>query len=434
MALQGSLDTFALGDLIRLLTTTEKTGGLAVVGAGVRGQLWFGAGALVGAGDLGDADPAKELFDLLRLEDDGDFRFDADVSPDAPGEPINASELLVAAEARLDEWRPVAELVPTPAVGVVLRDEVDDDAVTIAADTWRQIVAIGSGTTAGDLAATLGLDEVSAGFAIRDLVEAGLVQVLPASVETTAAGATVEQETAVEESVTGATGVDAVSETAEVAEGSDGLGAGEVAEGSPTEDATEDEELPDLDAVGSVIDPEAELDAWHAAEPVIADDETISPTADTNGQGDADDLDGAGLNGTDDLDGASALGPWEPLGAPTEAPADDLPVEGSVAALAGADESLAVDLDTNLNGSSVEHSYLDGDPAASTLPEPLPVGPEAPQDDSGVDAPAEEEDFGALSPAAARAAATASADGTPDGADHETGGRILRRIISTGKA
>ena len=70
MALQGYLDTFALGDLIRLLTTTEKTGGLAVDGAGARGQLWFGGGALVGAGERGDADPARVMFDLLRLDDE----------------------------------------------------------------------------------------------------------------------------------------------------------------------------------------------------------------------------------------------------------------------------------------------------------------------------------------------------------------------------
>lgn len=428
MALQGSLDTFALGDLIRLLTTTEKTGGLAVVGADVRGQLWFGAGALVGAGERGDADPEAELFDLLRLEDDGDFRFEADVSPDAPSDPLNASELLASAEARVDEWRPVAELVPSPAVGVELRAEVDGDEVTIAADSWRQIVAIGSGTTAGDLAAALDLDEVSAGFVIRDLVEAGLVQVLPTSTEITGADSTVEGERTVDESVAEATALDATPDVAEVAEDP---ATGEVAEDASAADAADDDELPDLDTAGSVIDPEAELDAWHAAEPVIADAEPAVPSDGTAGHdstGEQDDLDAADLNGT------SSLGPWEPLGAPADAADDELPVEGAVAATAGADESLAVDLDNNLNGSTAEHSYLDGGVAASSLPEPLPVGPEALLDDPGVDVPAEGDDFGALSPAAARAAASASIGDTPDEADHETGGRILRRIISTGNA
>ena len=47
--------------------------------------------------------------------------------------------------------------------------------VTIGREVWRRLVAIGSGTTAGSFGAGLGLDEQATGFAIRDLVDAGLV-------------------------------------------------------------------------------------------------------------------------------------------------------------------------------------------------------------------------------------------------------------------
>ena len=48
MALQGTLDTFALADLVQLLASTQKTGELMIEGDRGSGRLWFLDGALVG--------------------------------------------------------------------------------------------------------------------------------------------------------------------------------------------------------------------------------------------------------------------------------------------------------------------------------------------------------------------------------------------------
>ncbi|HEX7132255.1 MAG TPA: DUF4388 domain-containing protein, partial [Iamia sp.] len=167
MALQGTLDTFALADLVRLLATTSKTGELAIDSDRGSGRLWFSDGQLVGGEPAAD-DLDAVVFALLRMQE-GDFVFHADGVPDDGREPQSALDVLAAAEARLEEWLPVEDLVPSPAVALTLRGDLPEDEVIIGRDVWRRLVAIGGGTTAGAFGDALGLDEQATGFAVRDL-------------------------------------------------------------------------------------------------------------------------------------------------------------------------------------------------------------------------------------------------------------------------
>src|SRR3954463_8019197 len=74
VALQGTLDTFALPDVLRLLASTKKTGRLLVTGSRGTGSVWVDDGGVVGAeatGTLTDAEPVETLFELLRYPDGG---------------------------------------------------------------------------------------------------------------------------------------------------------------------------------------------------------------------------------------------------------------------------------------------------------------------------------------------------------------------------
>jgi len=95
VALQGTLDTFALADLVRLLATTSKTGELAIDGDRGPGRLWFADGQLVGGEPTAD-DLVDVVFALLR-EQEGDFAFHADIQPDDGREPQSALDVLAAA-------------------------------------------------------------------------------------------------------------------------------------------------------------------------------------------------------------------------------------------------------------------------------------------------------------------------------------------------
>ncbi len=130
MSLQGSLDTFALPDVLVLLASTKKTGELHVVGhrfsdgghaPQLEGRLWFNAGRMVGADGTRGTEPADVVFELLRLAD-GTFSFGS-VTPPTGGTPVDVEPVLEEAQSRLAEWREIERVVPSMAAWLSLADE-----------------------------------------------------------------------------------------------------------------------------------------------------------------------------------------------------------------------------------------------------------------------------------------------------------------------
>jgi hypothetical protein len=179
LALQGTLDTFSLPDVLRLLATTSKTGRLRIDGDRGRGNVWLSDGGVVDA----DADrtldgtPVDEVvFELLRFES-GNFAFDGDDTAAAGGKPEDVEALLRRANALLGEWNELEAVVPSLEHEVTLAGDLSADEVTISADSWQSLVAVSSGRTVGELATALGLTELGVSRAVRDLVELGVVDV-----------------------------------------------------------------------------------------------------------------------------------------------------------------------------------------------------------------------------------------------------------------
>ena len=183
MALQGTLETFALPDVLRLLASTHKTGRLRLTGANGSGSLWLDGGAIVSSeaarAPLADG-PTDVLFELLRFKE-GDFVFDDDATADAHGAPTEVEDALAAAEAMLEEWKSIEAVVPSLAAWVSLRPELPGDDVTVDAAHWRQLVAVGGGITVSGLGDQLGLAELPISRAVKDLIELGLVELGEAS-------------------------------------------------------------------------------------------------------------------------------------------------------------------------------------------------------------------------------------------------------------
>jgi hypothetical protein len=187
MALQGTLDTFDLPDVLRLLASTKKSGRLNLRGDRGEGEVWLVDGEVVGV--LTDAapngDPGEGLFDLFRAREGG-FEFEPGVTADAPQSPLEVEPLLAATEERLAEWREIEAVVPSLHAWVSLVPELPTPDITVDAATWRLVAAIGSGLTVGDLARALDLPEVPVSRVVRDLVVLGLGTVtdLPATAAT----------------------------------------------------------------------------------------------------------------------------------------------------------------------------------------------------------------------------------------------------------
>jgi hypothetical protein len=179
VALQGTLDTFALPDVLRLLATTKKSGRLHLTGSRGSGSVYVDSGGVVGTDASGarHASTAVEvLFELLRFGD-GSFVFEADRSAPNPTSPVEVEPLLSDAERLLNEWRAIEAVVPSLDSWVALAPELPKGDVVIDSVRWRTIVAIGSGSTVWTIGEALNLGEVPVSRAVKELVEIGLATI-----------------------------------------------------------------------------------------------------------------------------------------------------------------------------------------------------------------------------------------------------------------
>lgn len=175
MSLRGSLDTFALPDVLALLATTAKSGELDVTSAAGGGHVWVENGHIIAAESDATSDPVDVLVGLLRLEE-GDFAFHGERQAPAPGDPVDVASLLEAAETRLAEWQEVEEVLPSPRAVLSLVPSASG-AVRLSRDQWAAAVAVGDGRSVEELVERLGGDELDRWRLLVGLVEAGLVEV-----------------------------------------------------------------------------------------------------------------------------------------------------------------------------------------------------------------------------------------------------------------
>jgi len=165
VALQGTIDTFASADVLRLLGSTAKTGRMILEGDRGRGEILLVEGTVKGLalGENGafDEHPLDEaMFELLRFEV-GDFVFDANESArDHQGEGWEVESLLASAGAMISEWGEIEQVVPSDRAWLSLTSELLATEVTIDAARWRLVAMIGSGLPVAVLADALGATEL----------------------------------------------------------------------------------------------------------------------------------------------------------------------------------------------------------------------------------------------------------------------------------
>lgn len=179
MALQGTLDSFSLPDVLRLLADTGKTGRLHVEGDRGEGSVWIDGGSLVAAdadGARNDASTDEVIFEMLRFGS-GAFAFAAGDQPPTEGSPVDLEGVLRRAGELLDEWRELEAVVPSLDHQVAIAPQLTVDQVTIDASRWATLAAIAGGLTVAELGETLDQSELAILRTVSDLVELGIVVV-----------------------------------------------------------------------------------------------------------------------------------------------------------------------------------------------------------------------------------------------------------------
>lgn len=177
MALQGTLETFSLPDVLQLLSSTKKSGCLRVTGERADGSVWLADGSIIAAklGDAGSA-PIDVVFELLRLET-GEFVFDDGGLPDEAGKPVDVATALDEAAKLVEEWTAIESVVPSSDHWVSLVPEISGDEVTVSSDRWKALVAVAGGSSVSGVGATLELGELAVARLVKELVEAQLVEI-----------------------------------------------------------------------------------------------------------------------------------------------------------------------------------------------------------------------------------------------------------------
>ncbi len=177
MSLQGSLETFALPDVLVLLSSTKKDGELRVVGGRVDGKIWLEKGQLVHANVGGRETPFVDaLFELLRLET-GTFNFEAGAEAPRRSEPQMIDLVLADAQVRLGEWNDIARVVPHLDAVVDMAADAPGDEVTVSRDHWHLLRKVAGGRSVHDLMEALGRTEFDTCKTVKELVDAKLASI-----------------------------------------------------------------------------------------------------------------------------------------------------------------------------------------------------------------------------------------------------------------
>ena len=173
--LVGSLDAFALPDVLTLAAASGSHGRLAVTASGVDGHLWLEGGELTGvlAGDA--ATVTEAVFDLA-LVTDGWFSFFPGADAPAPTARRRVSEVLAEVEPQVAEWHDLTGRVSLDGL-VHLSPNAPGAEVQIRADQWHLLTTISTtGSRVRDVLDAMGSEYVVALRLVCELLDSGLIE------------------------------------------------------------------------------------------------------------------------------------------------------------------------------------------------------------------------------------------------------------------
>jgi Domain of unknown function (DUF4388) len=178
MALHGTIETFPLSDVLRLLSVTRQSGCLQLHADASHGNVWMGDGAVLTADSdhARDAPTDEALADLFRWPA-GAFAFRPDELPRSNGQSHDTEALIASAERLAEEWEALQATVPSQDHTVALAATLPGNDVVIDAERWTWLAAVSGGRTVCDLAVALDLTELGVLRVVATLVELGVVTV-----------------------------------------------------------------------------------------------------------------------------------------------------------------------------------------------------------------------------------------------------------------
>lgn len=207
MSLKGSLDSFSLDEVLTLIAAGRKTGTLQVRGDRGVGAVYFNGGRACGAEAGRHSGPIEDVEPLLvtRLQDvcfelfrftEGDFIFEAGRLPEWAQQitlDIDIQFLVSEVKRRVTEWAGIQAVIPSAEARPKLVAELPFEDVTLDRWQWRLIAAIDGRRRVNAIMRTLHMSEFDCCRAVKELVEAELVEIELPGEESAGAGPPMSQ-------------------------------------------------------------------------------------------------------------------------------------------------------------------------------------------------------------------------------------------------
>lgn len=179
MALQGTIESFPIIDVLRLLNGAGHAGLLTVVGERGRAEMWLHDGTLLGGRFNGreQLDASTLVVQVLR-NSTGEFIFENQIVPsEVRGAMPSASiaDAVAAAEVSLAEWHSIEKVIPSTSHRLRLSTALKVEQVSLDRQQWALVVSASRQPAASEAAAELGMDDLAACRLAVQLVDMGLV-------------------------------------------------------------------------------------------------------------------------------------------------------------------------------------------------------------------------------------------------------------------
>ncbi|HZJ27836.1 MAG TPA: DUF4388 domain-containing protein [Acidimicrobiia bacterium] len=186
MSLQGTLDTFALADVLELIERCRKSGALEIRDPQSRGVVYFAGGrfSAAEAGELaGPVASAEELearvidvcFAMFRVES-GLFEFETDRFPPWPVRGgIEVAATVAQVQQLQRDWLAIEAVIPSLDCRPDVVDDLGGEQVVLDRDGFRVLRVVDGELSVRDIARKLGRSVLEVCKDLYDLLEAGAV-------------------------------------------------------------------------------------------------------------------------------------------------------------------------------------------------------------------------------------------------------------------
>ena len=188
MLFHGPFEVLDFSEILLLLATKAETGRLEVRATGTTAKLYLSSGRLTWA-EVEDRPPTippgtgadDQLVEACARYvhcERGTFEFEPGAkSPLASETGVDVERTLALAEARANEWRQITAVVPSLEAHPSLVPEVTTEPVILSRDLWRLVAAIDGRRSVHALARVTGMSAYAVCRLLKQLVEAGVVEV-----------------------------------------------------------------------------------------------------------------------------------------------------------------------------------------------------------------------------------------------------------------